>query len=262
MAYRFGKPQSRGAIVLFGGFDSYVEELFPMVSEFARRGHDVVAFDGPGQGGMLEDQHVPMTADWHRPVTAVLTALGLDDVTLIGVSLGGCLVIRAAAFEPRVTRVIAFDAMTDFFACMLRQPPPTGAWAMRTLVRVQARWIVNRFAQTVAQRQPVVDWGLGQAMHVFGRATPFDAFDFARAFRSDDISDRIKQDVLLLAGAQDHYVPLSQLWDQARMLSAARSVTCRVFTRADDAQAHCQVGNLPLAIDAMSGWLKMLRPVS
>jgi pimeloyl-ACP methyl ester carboxylesterase len=32
----------------------------------------------------------------------VLDAFNLDDVTLVGISLGGCLAIRATAFEPRV----------------------------------------------------------------------------------------------------------------------------------------------------------------
>jgi len=35
---------------------------------------------------------MPLTADWHRPVAAVLDYFGLDDVTLLGFSLGGCLV--------------------------------------------------------------------------------------------------------------------------------------------------------------------------
>ena len=122
-----------------------------------------------------------------------------------------------------------------------------------------ARWIGNRVTQAVARRRPVVAWGLKQAQHVFGCATPFDALVAARGFRTDDISHRVTQDVLLLAGADDHYVPRGQLWDQARMLTAARSITCRVFTRAEDAQAHCQVGNLPLAINAMAGWLETLR---
>ena len=105
----------------------------------------------------------------------------------------------------------------------------------------------------------VVDWGLKQAMHVFGCATPFDAFEATRALRTGDISRRVNQDVLLLAGDSDHCVPLGQLWDQTRMLSVARSITCRVFTRDEGAQAHCQVGNLPLAINAMTGWLETLR---
>ena len=130
---------------------------------------------------------------------------------------------------------------------------------LQQLVRMRARWVANQVTRAAAQRGAVVDWGLKQAMHVFGCATPFDAFEATRAYRTGDISRRVNQDVLLLAGDADHYVPLGQLWDQARMLTAARSITCRVFTRAEDAQAHCQVGNLPLAINAMAGWLETLR---
>jgi hypothetical protein len=43
----------------------------------------------------------------------------------MGFSLGGGLVIRAAAFEPRVRRVIAYDICTNGLECALRplQPP-------------------------------------------------------------------------------------------------------------------------------------------
>jgi hypothetical protein len=34
------------------------------------------------------------------------------------------------------------------------------------------------------------------------------------------VSERVRQDILL-AGARDHYVPLSQLWDQMRLMSNA-----------------------------------------
>ena len=67
------------------------------------------------------------------------------------------------------------------------------------------------------------------------------------------------QDLLLLAGDADHYVPLGRLWDQARMLTVVRPITCRVFTPVEGAQAHCQGGNLPLALAVMTGWLETLR---
>ena len=252
-AYRFGKPQSRGTIVLFGGFDSYVEELFPMVSEFARRGYDIVAFDGPGQGAMIEDQHVPMTADWHHPVAAVLDALGLDDVTLIGGSLGGCLVIRAAAFEPRVQRVVAYDVMTDLHECLTRQLPQAVRPMLEALEHMGA--LMDALMKIASTKRAVIEWGLQQAMRVFGVKTPHEAFQAARAYRTDDVSRRVTQDVLLLAGAEDHYVPLDQLWTQARTLMHARSLTARVFTRQEQGQAHCQVGNIPLAIDVICRWV-------
>ena len=50
-----------------------------------------------------------MSPEWEKPVKTVLDFFRRDAVTLMGFSLGGGLVIRAAAFEPRVRRVIAYD---------------------------------------------------------------------------------------------------------------------------------------------------------
>jgi len=100
----------------------------------------------------------------------------------------------------------------------------------------------------------VLEWGIAQACHVFGRERPAGAFRAAQTLHTRDVSERVRQDVLLLAGARDHYVPLSQLWDQIRLLSNARSIAARVFTEQEQAQAHCQVGNMPLAIGIISDW--------
>jgi hypothetical protein len=70
----------------------------------------------------------------------------------------------------------------------------------------------------------------------------------------------VRQDVLLLAGSQDHYVPLPQLWDQITLVSKARSITARVFSREQQAQAHCLVGNMPLAIDTIGDWTLKIAP--
>jgi hypothetical protein len=50
------------------------------------------------------------------------------------------------------------------------------------------------------------------------------------------VSGEVRADALLLAGAEDHYVPLTQLADQTNTLAAACSVTARVFTRDEQAQ--------------------------
>ena len=68
-------------------------------------GLDTVIFDGPGQGTVL-DAGIPMTPDWHLPVAAILDYFKLTEITLLGFSLGGGLVIRAAAREPRIKRAI------------------------------------------------------------------------------------------------------------------------------------------------------------
>ena len=60
-----------------------------------------------------------MTPDWEKCTSPVLDYFGLGDVTLIGVSLGGYLAARAAAFEPRIKRVVLYDIIYDFFGSLM-----------------------------------------------------------------------------------------------------------------------------------------------
>ncbi len=122
-------------------------------------------------------------------------------------------------------------------------------------MRLQASAAINAALQRAARRRPVVEWGISQAIHVFGVETPQEAFAAAAGYRTRELSSLLTQDVLLCAGAEDHYVPLHQLYDQARWLTKARSVTTRVFTRSDHAQNHCQVGNLGLALHTIGAWI-------
>ena len=252
-------------VVVCGGFDSYIEEFFPLLTCLRDQGFNVVAFEGPGQGSVRAEQGAPMTADWHHPVAAVLDALDLDEVTLVGISLGGCLAIRAAAHEPRVRRVVAFDVLTDLFACFVEQQPPIARALVRKLAAIAKNGAggvlaapMNGLINAAARDRPVLEWGLAQAMYVFGCDRPTDALRASQTFHTRDVSAHVRQDVLLLAGARDHYVPLTQLWDQARLLSGARSITARVFTVEEQGQAHCQVGNIPLAIDVIAAWSRSL----
>jgi hypothetical protein len=91
----------------------------------------VIAFDGPGQGTALEEGGMALTAERQWPVSAALDYFRLEPVTLSGLSLGGCLAVRAEAGEPRVTRVVADDVLTDLLNCNLRQLPPYPAGLRR-----------------------------------------------------------------------------------------------------------------------------------
>ncbi|WP_236982418.1 MULTISPECIES: hypothetical protein [Mycobacterium] len=63
-------------------------------------------------------------------------------------------------------------------------------------------------------------------------------------------------DTLLLAGADDHYVPLHQLQRQAANLTSARSpVTTRLFTAAEQAGNHCQIGNIGACVSEILAWV-------
>ena len=258
-AYRFSPAKSKGTIVFFGGFDSYIEELTSAFFFLRDAGYDVVAFEGPGQGAALNDAGLHMTADWHKPVGAVLDHFKLDHVTLAGLSMGGCLVFRAAAFEPRVERVVAYDVYPDALATYLHQVKPLLRGLLKVLLKLRAATVVNAMARQVAKTNAIAEWGIAEGMHVSGTASPYAFFVNTKQFITADVSPLIKQDVLLLAGNEDHLVPMAHFYRQIEMLENARSITARLFTKGDQAQSHCQVGNYGLAFSVIVNWLDSIQ---
>jgi len=252
--YRFTPERPRGAIVVFGGYDSYIEEWLPAALAFRDAGLDTVVFDGPGQGTVL-DAGTPMTPDWHLPVAAILDYFGLAGVTLVGFSLGGCLVIRATAREPRVARAIAWDICPDSFQAANRAFAAAGLDAITANSGQIPAPVVNAAVTAAAKTDLLTEWALAQGERVMGASTPADLFQTYRQYRTDDVSPLITQDVLLMAGTKDHYIPFPMLADQLLTLTAARSVTARAFTEAEHAAAHCQCGNTGRAIKVILDWL-------
>jgi len=253
-AYRFAPAQPRGTIVVFGGYDSYILEWLPMALALRDAGLDTVIFDGPGQGTVL-DSGIPMTPDWHLPVAAILDYFKLTEITLLGFSLGGGLVIRAAAREPRISRVIAMDICTSLFEAAIRAFTATGLSVIAENSSKMPAALVNAAAAVVRKSDLLIDWSIAQGQRVMAAATPADVFQAWRKYRTDDISSLVTQDVLPMAGTKDHYMPLQMLPDQLMMLTAAHSITARVFTEAESAQNHCQIGNMGLALKVILDWL-------
>lgn len=253
-AYRLTPAQPRGTIVVFGGYDSYILEWLPAAIALRDAGLDTVIFDGPGQGTVL-DVGIPMTPDWHLPVAAILDYFKLTDITLLGFSLGGGLVIRAAAREPRIKRAIAMDICTSLFEATTNGFNASGLSVIADNSGQMPAPLVNAAVASVRTTDLLTDWVIGQGERVMGVATPAEVFQAWREYRTEDISSLVTQDVLLMAGAKDHYMPLRMLADQLMTLTAAHSITARVFTEAESAQNHCQIGNTGLALKVIFDWL-------
>lgn len=251
------RPQnfSKGIVVIHAGFDSYIEEFYLLGKAICESGYEVILFNGPGQGTTLMQDKIPMTANWEKPVSAVLDYFNATDVTLIGLSLGGFLALRAASLEPRIKRVIAYDVMLDFFACITSRRGKAAEMLIKNLVRLKLSSILNTLVRVIMKLDMYSRWGISQGMHVMNCKTPFEFFSKLKEYNGYTISGNVEADVLILAGAEDHFVPLSQYFGQVKLLTKARSVSGRVFTRNEQAQAHCQVGNLGLAADHIIEWI-------
>ncbi len=253
-AYYFAHDQPKDTIVIHGGFDSYIEEFFPVILFIRDAGYNVICFEGPGQGGALHEFRLFLTHEWHKPVGAILDYFKLENVTLLGISMGGCLALRAAAFEPRIQRVIAYDVFFDWIGTTLEKLKPV-APLLKFLLNSGTSGFFNLILAGIMKKSPLFDWGMHQAMLVLGVSTSYDVFKKSRQYTTRDVSPLVKQDVLLMAGTEDHAIPLSHFYQQSGMLKNVRSQTARLFKRDEHAQNHCQVGNLRLAVDYITDWI-------
>src|SRR5215469_6071695 len=112
-------------LLAHGGYDSTVEELFFTVGEAARRrGWNCLIFEGPGQGSALRVNKLQFRHDWEAVVTPVvdfaINLRGVDPerIALLGMSMGGYLAPRAAAFEHRLSACVAYDGVFNMAAAL------------------------------------------------------------------------------------------------------------------------------------------------
>jgi pimeloyl-ACP methyl ester carboxylesterase len=257
-AYYFPHANPKDTIIIHGGFDSLIEEFFPVILLIREAGYNVICFEGPGQGEALQGSRLFLTHEWHKPVGALLDHFKLESVTLLGISMGGCLALRAAAFEPRIQRVIAYDVFYDWLDTTLEKLKPV-APLIKFMLNSGASGVFNLFLAGIMKKSPLFDWGMHQAMQVLGVSTAFEVFKKSRQYTTRDVSPLVKQDVLLMAGSEDHVIPMDHFYRQIEALKNTRSLTARLFTRAEQAHNHCQVGNLRLAVEYIYNWIEFAR---
>lgn len=251
MTLPFDKAQTTETILIFGGFDSLIEEFFVIWKTLAAAGYRVIAFEGPGQGGGLRLYGHTFDHDWEKPTAAMLDYFDLSEATLIGISMGGYWALRAAAFEPRIQRVVSWSPVYDW----LEQIPGFA----QTLLRQLLKWegMMNASIRLRMRLFPVLDHAIRQAMYMMQKDQPMDAVRWMLGMNRWHLcSDRVMQDVLLLGGENDAFQPVKLLQKQQQALTNARSVTARIFTRAEHADMHCQMGNLNLALTEIDTWLQ------
>ena len=240
----------RATVLAFGGFDSLIEEFYGVWATLAHAGFEVLAFEGPGQGGARAVHGLTFEHDWERPVAAILDHFGLDDVALVGMSMGGYWALRAAAYEPRISRVVAWPPVYDWLVQVPRIGRPLVRWMARR--RSFMRWSIG-----VRMRlAPILRHVVAQTLYIQGSQDRADVADWFLGMNATHLgSQRITQDVLLMVGEDDGFQPPRLARAQAAALTHARSVTTRSFTAEEEASRHCQMGNLGLATSVVAQWL-------
>ena len=244
-------------LVMMNGFDGYAEEIMGFAEYFPYRPFDIIAFDGPGQGHTAL-AGMPLEPQWERPTEAVLDYFGIDNAAALGVSFGGYLVMRAAAYCPRITRVIAFDMMYRLLdGLTLPLPASIRPLAASIVERSRPAWLFDATMSVAAHANADLAWKLQQARHLTGQDKPSDVLRALGAYTMEPLDGQIHQPCLVMAGDADQYVPFERLDDVRRILAGAASLDVRAFYEATDPgmAQHCQVGDLDRAFAIMGDWL-------
>lgn len=242
----------KGTIIIHGGFDSFVEELYSLMRYFSGHGYEVIAFDGPGQGGARKKYGLTLDWRWEKPAKAILDYFNLDNVTWLGISMGGWLCFRAAAFEPRIKRVIASSVTFDYM-----QTPSVLAQQLAKLLLKHCRRLTNYLMTRKMKKDNKYAWWASNLLYITDKKMPIDAIDVLLQLNEKNLhSELVKQDVLILTGREDHFSCFKMHDMQVKALNNAKSVTSRVFNREEQAHNHCQIGNMALALDVMSDWIQ------
>ena len=250
-----GTPRT---LVMMNGFDGYAEEIIDFASHFPTRPFDVIAFDGPGQGHTVL-AGMPLEPQWERPTNAVMVYFGIESAAALGVSFGGYLVMRAAAYCPRISHVIAFDMMYRLLdGLTLPLPRALRPIADAIVGNPRPAWLIDAAMRIAPRFNADLSWKLQQASHLTGLHRPSQVLRAFGDYTMEPLEGRITQPCLVLAGDADQYVPFERLGDVRRALRNAESLDVRVFRRAQDPDMaqHCQIGDLDRAFAMMGGWLQ------
>jgi pimeloyl-ACP methyl ester carboxylesterase len=233
-------------LIAHGGFDSTLEELYTFAAAPAlERGYNCLTFEGPGQGGVIRKQKIPFRYDWEKVVTPVIDyALTRDrdidpnKIALIGISMGGYLAARAAAFENRISACILYNGVYDGYDAFASGFPQS----LRTAVENGNSNAVNTVIDILSDIDANLRFNMKHGMWTTGTNSPFELIQGSKKYTVKGIAQKIKCPTLVLEAEKDDSFP-----GQPRMVYDA--LTCPkkyiLFTSEEGAEEHCQSGALP-----------------
>ena len=217
-------------------------------------GYEVLAFEGPGQGAALRRYGLTFTDQWEKPVKAVLDYYNAGQVTIIGVSLGGELCLRAAAMESRITGAVSWCVLPGIYDALMADKPPALRAKLEQLLEENRREEILELYRGLAEQEPLFRWSISHSNYAYGTSDVYEYLQKIRAFSIRLIADQIQQDVLLISTRKDMLVDFFLYRDEIDLLSNARSLTFYVPGAPLFGEAHCNMGNPQLIMDTILTW--------
>lgn len=259
------KPSSKPLLIAHGGFDSTIEELYSAAAAPAlERGYSCLTFEGPGQGAVIRKQKIPFRYDWEKVVSpAVDYALKVHSdkdeedgyrsidpqrIALMGISMGGYLAARAAAFEHRLAACILYNGVYDGYEAIASSLPKS----LLDAIEHGEKRVVDTIMGILMDLDNNISFNMKHGMWTVGVNTPFELIEKSKEYTIRDIAHNIQCPTLVLEAERDDSFP-----GQPKKVFDALS--CRKkyirFTEEEGAEEHCQCGALALCNQRIFDWL-------
>jgi dienelactone hydrolase len=228
----------RPTVVLFDGMDNAKEMSVIFAGlDFAKRGINTLAIDGPGQSEPLRLRNIYSRHDYEVAGTAAynfvaaLPEVDPNRVAVMGYSFGGYHGPRICAFEKRYAACVAFGAMH---------------WSIYD-------WVAgNKAALAVDPRTSSTS--IFQFRWVVGAPDNETALEWAKKFTLEGVAEKVECPTLILHGENDRIVPVEAAKTLYEHIGAKRK-ELRIFTAEEGGAEHCQVDHRQLGVDYIGDWL-------
>ena len=252
-----GNQNRRPTLVVHGGFDSTLEELYTFAAAPAlQRGYNCLTFEGPGQGAVIRKKKIPFRFDWEKVVIPVMDyaldrkEVDVQRIGLMGISMGGYLAARAAAFEHRISACVLYNGVYDGYEAMASSFPKP----LLTVIEEGNSEVVDAAITNLMESDPNVRFNVLHGMWTTGTNSPYDLIIGSKNYTTKDILKNIQCPTLVLDAEKDDSFPgqPKKVYDG---LTGSSSKKYILFTEGESAEEHCQCGAPALSNQRIFDWL-------
>lgn len=220
-------------LIVTPGRDTWAEDTRWVCEGALQRGIHCLTYDGPGQGFALRLNNLTFRPDWEKVVSPLIdfalekfTEIDASNIALMGLSFGGYLVPRVAAFDKRIKLCI-----TD---------PGNISWGRQIIAQLE-RFADRPLAELPDQLRNLV------SDYAWKHGVPNSIKDVVQALQPYDnsaILDQVTCETLVLDGTGEVFHGARPFFDA---LNCPKEYL--LFDESSTAQSHCQIGGYATATE-------------